>query len=123
MSYVKIIFLAVLGIVLVTLCLANTAMVELKVLPRGLTGLFGFQERVHLPLFAVILLSIALGILIGFVWEWLREWRIRRTAERREREVRALEQENRKLRVEVGEEDDVIALIESRPPAPARAAT
>ena len=123
MSYLKVIFLAILGIVLVTLCLANTAMVELKVLPRALTSLFGFQERIYMPLFAVILVSIALGILIGFVWEWLREWRIRRTAERRTREVRALEQENRKLRVEVGEEDDVIALIENRPPPPARTAT
>ena len=115
MSYVKVVFLGILGIVLLTLCLANTAMVELKVLPRGLTGLFGYQERVYLPLFAVILLFTALGILIGFTWEWLREWRIRRTAEQRTREVRALERENRKLRVEVGEEDDVIALIESRP--------
>ena len=123
MSYLKVIFLAILGIVLVTLCLANTAMVELKVLPRALTSLFGFQERIYMPLFAVILVSIALGILIGFVWEWLREWRIRRTAERRTREVRALEQENRKLRVEVGEEDDVIALIENRPPPSARTAT
>ena len=123
MSYLKIIFLAILAVVLVTLCLANTAMVELKVLPRALTSLFGFQERVYMPLFAVILLSIALGILIGFVWEWLREWRIRRTAERRTREVRALERENQKLRVEVGEEDDVIALIENRPPPPARTAT
>ena len=122
MSYLKVIFLAILGIVLVTLCLANTAMVELKVLPRALTSLFGFQERIYLPLFAVILLSMALGILIGFVWEWLREWRIRRVAEQRTREVRALEHENRKLRVEVGEEDDVIALIENRPP-PARPVT
>ena len=122
MSYLKVIFLAVLGIVLVTLCLANTAMVELKVLPRGLTSLFGFQERLYMPLFAVILFAIAVGILIGFVWEWLREWRIRRTAEQRSREVRALQSENRKLRVEVGGEDDVIALIENRPP-PKRAAT
>ena len=119
MSYLKTVFLVLLGVVLVTLCLANTTMVELKLLPRALTGLFGYQERLYLPLFVVILGFLAIGILLGFVWEWMREWTIRRSAERRGREVRALERENRKLRVEVGEEDDVIALIENRPP-PAR---
>ena len=115
MKYVKYAFLALLAIVLITLAIANRGMVELKLLPLALTDLLGFQERITLPLYAVIFGSIIVGLLIGFVWEWLREWRIRRTAERRARELRVMERENARLRrekrTEQGE-DEVLALLD-----------
>lgn len=128
MKYVKYLFLALLAIVLVTLAIANRATVELKLLPLALTDLLGFQERVALPLYAVIFASILLGLMIGFVWEWVREWRIRRMAERRARELRVMERENARLRrekrVEQGE-DEVLALLDepARPTGTAVART
>ena len=122
MRYVKYALLALLAIVLVTLAIANRGLVELKLLPLALTDLMGFQERIALPLYVVILASVALGLLVGFVWEWLREYRIRRTAERRRRELVVMERENARLRrekrVEQGE-DEVLALLDE----PARPAT
>ena len=54
--------------------------------------------------------------MIGFVWEWLREYRIRRTAERRRRELVLMERENARLRREKHEgEDEVLALLEEPP--------
>ena len=116
MRYVKYAFLALVAIVLVTLAVANRGMVELKLLPVGLTSLLGFQETVTLPLFVVILGGVVVGLLIGFVWEWLREYRIRRTAERRRRELVLMERENARLRREKHEgEDEVLALLEEPP--------
>ena len=121
MKYVKYLFYAALALVLITVAFANRDPVELQLMPTGMTDLMGFQERMVLPLFVVILGSIAFGILVGFVWEWLREWGIRRTAEREARERRRLERENARLRTEVpGEEDDVVTLIERPHPAPAK---
>lgn len=123
MRYLKYLLLAVLIVVLVTLALANRGMVELKLLPQGLTALMGFQERIALPLFVVIFGGIALGLLIGFVWEWLREHRHRRDAERRRREIVLLERENARLRQERHEgEDEVMALLDE-PPTRARPGT
>ena len=122
MRYIRYAFMGALALCLIAVALANRQVVALKLLPEGLAEIVGLNHSIEMPLFLVIFAGILAGLLIGFVWEWLREWRIRRTAEQRSREVRALQSENRKLRVEVGEEDDVIALIENRPP-PKRAAT
>ena len=116
MRYVRYIVLGALVVALVTLAVANRGMVELKVLPQGLTSVMGFQERITLPLFVVIFGGVVLGLLIGFVWEWLREHRIRREAERRRREVVLLERENARLRRERHEgEDEVLALLDEPP--------
>ena len=119
MRYVKYALLILLVIVLVTLAIANRGMVELRLLPQALTSLMGFQETVTLPLFLVILLGVAIGLLIGFVWEWVREYRYRRTADRRRREITLLERENARLRREKHEgEDEVMALLEEPPARP-----
>ena len=113
MRYVKFAFLALVALTLVTVALANRAMIELKLLPAAVSELFGFQERIAMPLYVVIFGGIVAGIVIGFVWEWLREYRIRREAERRRREVNRLARENDRLRAEVHEgEDDVLALLD-----------
>ena len=121
MRYVKYALLALLAIVLVTLAIANREFVELRLLPSALTSLMGFQETVSLPIFVVILASVGLGLLIGYVLEWLREHRHRRAADRRQREINLLQRENRRLRHERHEgEDEVMALLDE---PPARAGT
>ena len=119
MRYIKYIFLAALGLCLILVAMANRAPVELKLVPAVLSEPLGFQERATLPLFIVIFGAILAGILIGFVWEWLREHRYRREAELRRREAMRLEHENRELRQEQTG-DDVLAILEA-PPARRRA--
>ncbi len=113
----KYLFLAVLAVILITLALANRDLVELQLLPQALTQLIGVQQRVILPLYLVIFMGIAFGIFVGFVWEWLREWKYRRAAENRRREANRLSRENAKLRAEqvrsAGDEE-IIALIDQQ---------
>jgi uncharacterized integral membrane protein len=65
------------------------------------------------PLFIVILGSIVAGLLVGFVWEWIREYNQRAEAARQAREMRRLEREVARLKGEKYEgQDDVLALLD-----------
>ena len=113
MRYIRYGFLAALAIVLVTMALANRAVVTLHLLPAEVSGFLGFSWTITLPLFIVIFGGIIAGILIGFVWEWLREHRQRAEAAAARRERDRLAREVEKLRGPSPEKgDDVLALIE-----------
>jgi len=113
MRYIRYGFLAALAIVLVTVALANRGPVTLHLLPADVSGFLGFSWTVSLPLFIVIFGGIIAGILIGFVWEWMREYRQRAEAKAAKRERDQLAREVQKLKGPSPEKgDDVLALIE-----------
>lgn len=115
MSLVKYVFLAVLAVLLIVVALANAGTVTLRVLPEAMAGFLGWSWQVTLPMFVVILGAIVVGLLIGFVWEWLREHKHRSAARSERREKEALKRENEKLRTErrgSQKNDDVLALLE-----------
>jgi len=61
----------------------------------------------------VILLGVLIGLLIGFVWEWLRELKNRSLIRKTERENRGLQREVDRLREKDGQpKDDVLALLD-----------
>jgi len=106
-------FLTVLALVLVALALANRGLVTLRLLPDEAGRFLGMQWSLELPLFLVIFAGILLGLLIGFVWEWLREARLRSAASQTAREKARLERELARLDNGVsGQKDDVLALLE-----------
>ncbi|MEM9210581.1 MAG: LapA family protein [Pseudomonadota bacterium] len=103
----------ILMIGLVIVAVANRQPVILNLVPEGLSELLPYAYEVSVPLFIVILLGVMVGLLIGFVWEYIREFRERAAAKRTEREVKRLRREVQRLRAELGEEqDDILALIE-----------
>ena len=111
--YIRYAFLAALGIVLVSVSLANVQSVELKLMPDALAELLGFNLSTSLPLFLVVLGGIVAGLVIGFMWEWLREHKHRRDATVNKGEVRKLEREVKKLKKKQNEgQDDVLALLD-----------
>jgi uncharacterized integral membrane protein len=106
-------FLAALGLVLLTVALANRAPVTLKALPEDLAAFTGFAWQVELPLFMVIFGGIIAGLLIGFVWEWFREMKHRSTASRKTREVARLERELAVMKDSQSvPKDDILALLD-----------
>ncbi|MFC3119271.1 lipopolysaccharide assembly protein LapA domain-containing protein [Jhaorihella thermophila] len=113
MRYIRFAFLAVLGIVLISVSLANRGFVTLKLMPDDLAALAGFNFTLSLPLFVVVLGGIAAGLVIGFIWEWMREFRIRREADAKAREVRKLEREVTRLKKKESQgRDDVLVILD-----------
>ncbi|WP_424944802.1 LapA family protein [Aliiroseovarius crassostreae] len=113
MRYIRYAFLAALAVCLVTIAMANRAMVTLHLLPEELSGFLGFSWSVSLPLFVVIFMGIIGGVVIGFIWEWLREHKLRAAGKRTRKERDALIREVKKLKEPKAKPgDDIIALLE-----------
>ncbi|HKK97780.1 MAG TPA: LapA family protein [Marivita sp.] len=113
MRYIRYAFLAVLAIVLVSVALANRGLVTLQLLPSGLSEMAGMNRSIDLPLFIVIFGGIIAGLLIGFVWEWLREHKHRAEAAQKRSEVKRLERELRRTKAERDKDkDEVLALLD-----------
>lgn len=113
MRYIKFLFILCLTVALVSTAMANRAPVTLNVLTDDLANLIGVHWSVTLPLYAVLFGGIVLGLLIGFVWEWLREHKHRSAVTRKEREVSVLKRELTKVKgTQSGQGDDVLALLD-----------
>ena len=116
LRYIRIAFIALTALVLLTLALANRASVTLHLLPEDLASVIGLSASWSMPLFVVLILAIALGVLIGFIWEWLREMRIRGAAKSNSRRVDALERELSVLKdsrsIPDPSRDEVLAILE-----------
>lgn len=115
MRYVRYLVLGLIAVVLVTVAIANRQPLTLRLLPEELEGLFGLSWQITYPAFLILIAVVLVGVLLGFVWEWVREHRYRAeaAAERKERE--RLEREVKKTappREDKG--DDVLALLEGR---------
>ena len=113
MRLIRYVFLAILAVCLITVALANSDVVTLNLLPEALALTTGYGFSIELPLFVVIFIGILAGLLMGFVWEWLREHKHRAEAARRRGEVKKLEGELK--RIKTGSEeygDEVLALLE-----------
>lgn len=111
LRYLVILLLAV---VLVVVAMANRDPVTLHLLPGDLADFAGFSATAEVPLFLVILAAAAAGLVIGFVWEWLREGKHRKTASRGQRQVTALAREVTRLRDQgATPRDEVLALLDS----------
>ncbi len=115
MKTIRYAFWAVVGLCLILVGLANRGMVTLRAMPEPMAELLGMSPDISLPLFVVIFLGVAAGLLIGFLWEWVREHRVRAEARVKSREVEKLRREVDQLRGAAAgakSEDDVLALLE-----------
>lgn len=109
----RLLFILVTGVVLLVLALANRPPVELRLLPEELAKVLNFDMAFQVPLFLVIFAAVAAGVLIGFVWEWLREARIRSDHRGKTRQVARLERELAVLKdsTTVPPQDEILALV------------
>lgn len=113
MHYIRYACIAVFAVALIAVALANRNMVTLKLLPDEIAGLFAVAPTVSLPLFIVIFGGILVGLLVGFVWEWMREHAVRAENAHNAREVRRLEREIKRMKSEKHEgQDEVLALLD-----------
>lgn len=113
MRYIRYACIAVFGIALIAVAIANRGLVSLQLIPSEVAGWFSVNPQIELPLFLVIFGGIVVGLLVGFVWEWVREHGQRAEAARQAREMRRLEREIAKLKDEKhAGKDEVLALLD-----------
>jgi uncharacterized integral membrane protein len=118
LRYLKYLFLIVVGLALVLMAMANREIVTLEVIPADLAAWFGIQYAIELPLFLVILGGVVVGLLIGFVWEWLREHRYRVEAKTHKQAAKSLEREVTTLKGPAkGTQDEILALVDGSSPS------
>ena len=112
MRYIRWVILAALAIVLVTIALANREPMTVRLLPEALEGLFGFSWQITMPIFIVLVAAMGAGVLLGFVWEWVREHKHRSAAASERRMRQELEQQVKTTRSSADDGDDILALVE-----------
>lgn len=113
MRYIRYAAIATFALALVLIALANRGIVTLRVLPDELAGFAALNPTYDLPLFVVIFGGIFAGLVIGFIWEWIREAAERVAAARQARELASLRAEIKRLKGERdGRQDEVLALLE-----------
>jgi lipopolysaccharide assembly protein A len=116
LAYLRYLVIGLLAAVFVTLALANRSLVTVQLLPDTLGALFGFNMGFTLPLFMVLGGAIVTGLMLGFIWEWLREHSYRAEAARARREADALRAQLDKPETAkpARKQDEVLALLDAR---------
>ncbi len=123
MRLIRLSFVLLLALCLIAVALANRGIVTLSAFPANFGQYLGGTWTINLPLFLVIFLAFAVGMLAGLVWEWLRETGIRRESRANADKAARLESEVGHLRQRhAAPRDDVLAILE-RPKTPAIAST
>lgn len=123
MRVIRLFLLFVLAVVLILVALANRDAITIHLVPENLARFVGGQWSLTVPAFLILFLAMAFGLVVGLVWEWLRESGQRAAARTRSREVSRLEREVGDLRRSQAQpnKDDVLAILEdtARPSASA----
>ena len=105
--------LAVVALCLVVFALANRAPVPVRLLPDGLATLTGITGVLVVPAWLMMLAVLLAGMVLGFVWEWLRAHKVRVEARSGKRAVTRMERELAVMKDASGTpQDDVLALLD-----------
>lgn len=106
-------FWAIVALILVVVGLANRDVATVRAMPPALADMLGISPDLSLPMFIIIFASVGAGFLIGYLWEWLREHRVRVEGRKQAREAKQLRREVDKLKTRhEGNQDDVLALLD-----------
>ncbi|SIQ64630.1 Protein of unknown function [Paracoccus thiocyanatus] len=124
MRAIRLFFFVILAAVLMLLAAANRDLVTISLLPQALAPFAGGQWSLTMPAFVALFLAMVFGVLVGLVWEWLREAHIRAESSRRAHDLAQLQREVGDLRrTHAAPRDDVLAILDESARKPAAAPT
>ena len=108
MRTLKFVIAALIALVILVICVANHQMVQVKLWP-DLTG-YGLPDAPSqaLPFFVFPVITGFVGFAFGLLFEWFREFGVRKTARRATREAEALKAKVEELTRDA--DDDLPAL-------------
>jgi|SRR6056297_781643 len=105
MRTLKLLLLLVVALALIVLGVANMAPVDLHLVPPQVGGPETTLEQV--PLTAILFGAVAVGVVVGFLLEWLREAKYRRLAAEKKREAGRLRSELGRLNARADDDADL----------------
>lgn len=122
MRFIRMVFVVALALILIGIALANRQSVTLSLFPADAGAFIGGRWSIELPLFLVIFLAVAFGMLAGLIWEYLRESQYRREARSHRAQAAKLEGEVGQLRRQhANPRDEVLAIVDAPKEKPAGA--
>lgn len=111
MKYIRYVLYAFVGLFLILLAFNNNGSVDFVLVPDFVPGIN--EISVTVPLFVVTLGALLLGLVLGYIFEYVREARIRRNASRAQKALKKTTAELESLKKEAGKhDDDVLAILE-----------
>ena len=114
MRILRVVLVVALALLLIVVALANRGPVLVRLLPANVDGYVAGNWAVTMPLFLLVFMVFALGIVVGLLSEWLRETAIRDQNARRARDIAQLEREVGGLRARTAQpRDEVLAILDA----------
>lgn len=115
MRAIRFAFFVILAVVLVLVAAANRDLMTVSLLPPAVAPFAGGQWSLTMPAFVALFLAMVFGVLVGLVWEWIRESGLRAESSRRAQHLADLQREMGHLRqtqAPAAPRDDVLAILD-----------
>lgn len=120
MRAIRLFFIALLAVVLILVAAANRAALTVNLVPESLASLTGGQWSLTMPGFLALFLAMVFGLIVGLIWEWLREAGIRAEAKAKGQQLARLEREMGDMRRKhAAPKDEVLAILDQSAGRPA----
>ena len=116
MRAIRLIFFVVLAIVLILVATANRDPITVGMMPQGIADFTGRDWTLTMPGFLALFLAMVFGVMIGLIWEWLREAHLRAESKARAQDLARLQREVGDLRrTHAAPKDEVLAILDDAP--------
>ncbi len=120
MRAIRLIFFVILAVVLILVATANRAPITVGLMPQGIAEFTGRAWTLTMPGFLALFLAMVFGVLVGLIWEWLREAHLRAESKSRAQDLQRLQREVGDLRrTHAAPKDEVLAILDEPAARPA----
>lgn len=124
MRVIRLVLFGLLALVLIMIGTANRGIITVSLVPEAFAPFVGGRWALNMPAFLALFLAMLFGVLVGLIWEWLRESRLRAEARIHANELAQLQREIGAMRrAPVGPKDEVLAILDEAAAQKSPAAT
>ena len=98
--------------VLIFIALANREVIRISLVPEEFSFI-GYNFQLNTPIFFIFFAGFAFGIMVGFILEWTREYKLRSASSYKTLELNNMKRQIQQLKCEkYKNQDDVLALLD-----------